>query len=58
MEDVVIVSGARTAIGRFQGGFVNTPASDLAAAVIRAAVERAGIDPAASTRSFWAVSVR
>jgi len=45
MEDVVLVSGARTAIGRFQGGFANTPASDLAAAVIRAAVARAGIGP-------------
>jgi acetyl-CoA C-acetyltransferase len=46
MEDVVIVSGVRTAIGRFQGGFANTPASDLGAAVIKAAVERAGIEPA------------
>ncbi len=45
MEDVVLVSGVRTAIGRFQGGFANTPASDLAAAVIKAAVERAGIRP-------------
>jgi len=45
VEEVVIVSGARTAIGRFQGGFANTPASDLAAAVIKAAVERAGIEP-------------
>jgi acetyl-CoA C-acetyltransferase len=45
MEDVVLVSGCRTAIGRFQGGFSNTPASDLAAAVIKAAVERAGIKP-------------
>src|SRR3954449_10468094 len=45
MTEVVLVSGVRTAIGRFQGGFANTPASDLAAAVIRAAVERAGIAP-------------
>src|SRR5262245_31183949 len=45
MEEVVIVSGARTAIGRFQGGFSNTPASDLGAAVIKAAVERAGLKP-------------
>jgi acetyl-CoA C-acetyltransferase len=45
MSDVVIVSGVRTAIGRFQGGFANTPASDLGAAVIAAAVKRAGIDP-------------
>lgn len=46
MEDVVIVSGARTPIGRFQGAFANTPASDLAAIVIKAAVERAGLSPA------------
>jgi acetyl-CoA C-acetyltransferase len=45
MEDVVLVSGCRTAIGRFQGGFANTPASDLAAAVIKEAVSRAGIEP-------------
>ena len=45
-EEVVIVSGVRTAIGRFQGAFANTPASDLGAAVIREAVARAGIDPA------------
>jgi acetyl-CoA C-acetyltransferase len=43
MRDVVIVSGARTAIGRFQGGFTDTPASDLAAAVIKAAIERGGV---------------
>ena len=43
--EVVIVSGVRTAIGRFQGGFANTPASDLAAIVIREAVARAGIAP-------------
>lgn len=45
MGEVVLVSGARTAIGRFGGGFKDTPASDLAAAVIKAAVERAGIQP-------------
>jgi acetyl-CoA C-acetyltransferase len=44
-EEVVIVSGVRTAIGRFQGAFSNTPASDLGAAVIREAVARAGIEP-------------
>ncbi|HWQ27558.1 MAG TPA: thiolase family protein [Dehalococcoidia bacterium] len=46
MGEVVLVSGARTAIGRFGGAFKDTPASDLAAVVIRAAVERAGIQPA------------
>ncbi len=45
MEDVVIVSGVRTPIGRFQGAFANTPASDLAATVIREAVARAGVAP-------------
>ncbi len=45
MEDVVIVSGCRTAIGRFQGSFSDVPASDLAAHVIREAVNRAGIEP-------------
>ncbi len=46
MEDVVIVSGARTPIGRFQGAYANLSASDLGAIVIKAAVERAGIKPA------------
>ncbi|MCC7365729.1 MAG: thiolase family protein [Dehalococcoidia bacterium] len=45
MEDVVIVSGVRTAIGRFQGSFSDVPASDLGATVIKEAVTRAGIDP-------------
>lgn len=47
MEDVVIVSGVRTAIGRFQGSLADVPASDLGAHVIREAVVRAGIEPAA-----------
>ena len=45
MEDVVIVSGVRTAIGRYGGGFVDTPAADLGAAVIKESVSRAGIEP-------------
>jgi acetyl-CoA C-acetyltransferase len=45
MEEVVLVSGARSAIGRLGGVFQNFPASDLAAAVIKAAVERAGLKP-------------
>ena len=46
MEDVVLVSGVRTAIGRFQGAFANTSASDLGAVVIKEAVSRAGLQPA------------
>ncbi len=45
MEEVVLVSGARSAIGRLAGAFQNLPASDLAAATIKAAVERAGLKP-------------
>jgi acetyl-CoA C-acetyltransferase len=45
MEEVVLVSGCRTPIGRLSGAFENTSASDLAAVVIREAVSRAGIKP-------------
>ncbi|PIE10163.1 MAG: acetyl-CoA C-acyltransferase [Rhodobacterales bacterium] len=45
MTNVVIASAARTAVGSFLGSFANTPAHDLGAAVLRALVERAGIDP-------------
>jgi acetyl-CoA C-acetyltransferase len=46
MEDVVLLSGVRTPIGKFQGAFSNTPASDLGAIVIKEAVSRAGLQPA------------
>jgi len=44
-DDVVIVSAARTAIGGFNGAFANIPAHDLGAVAIKAALERAGIEP-------------
>ena len=46
-RDVVILSGARTPIGSFQGEISKLPATQLGAAAVKAAVERAGIDPAA-----------
>src|SRR5262245_22577004 len=46
MKDVVILSAVRTAIGRRKGGFAGLHPADLLGAVQRAAVERAGIDPA------------
>jgi acetyl-CoA C-acetyltransferase len=46
MEEVVILGAARTAVGRFQGTLSTTPAPQLGAVAIRAAVERAKIDPA------------
>jgi acetyl-CoA C-acetyltransferase len=45
-RDAVIVSTARTPIGRaYKGAFNATPSPTLAAHAIRAAVERAGVDP-------------
>jgi acetyl-CoA C-acetyltransferase len=46
-RDAVIVSTARTPIGRaYKGAFNATPSPTLAAHAIRAAVERSGVDPA------------
>ncbi|MFZ3117291.1 MAG: acetyl-CoA C-acyltransferase [Variovorax sp.] len=45
-ESIVIVGAARTPMGAFQGDFTSLAAHDLGGAAIRAAVERAGIDPA------------
>ncbi len=46
-RDAVILSGARTPIGKFMGALAAVPATRLGAVAIRAAVERAGVDPAA-----------
>lgn len=46
MTNVVIASAARTAVGSFGGSFANTPAHDLGATVLKALVERAGVDAA------------
>ena len=47
MRDAVIVSTARTGIGKaYRGAFNATPSPTLAAHPIRAAVERAKVDPA------------
>lgn len=45
MRRVAIVSAVRTGIGKYAGQWVATPSEKLAAAAIREAVERAGIDP-------------
>jgi len=44
-NEAVILSAARTAIGKFQGGLSGIPAVKLGAVAVKAAVERAGIDP-------------
>ena len=45
-NDIVILGGARTAIGTFGGSLAATPPTTLGSTVARAAMERAGVDPA------------
>ncbi|NWG08010.1 MAG: acetyl-CoA C-acetyltransferase [Chloroflexi bacterium] len=44
-HEAVILSAARTPIGKFQGALSGVPAPKLGAVAVKAAVERAGIDP-------------
>ncbi len=44
-DGVVIVSAARTPVGSFNGAFANIPAHELGAVAIKAALERAGVEP-------------
>ncbi|SCA55615.1 Acetyl-CoA acetyltransferase [Candidatus Terasakiella magnetica] len=46
MTEVVIVGAARTAVGNFSGSLASVPAQELGATVIKAALERAGVDAA------------
>ena len=46
MTNIVIASAARTPVGSFLGSFANTPAHDLGAVAIEAALDRAGVDKA------------
>ncbi|PPJ45262.1 acetyl-CoA C-acetyltransferase [Rhizobium sp. KAs_5_22] len=43
-SSIVIASAARTPVGSFNGAFANVPAHDLGATVIKAVLERAGVD--------------
>src|ERR1700675_2275033 len=44
-DDVVIISGCRTAVGKFQGSLSDFGAPQLGAIAVREAVQRAKIDP-------------
>lgn len=48
MREVVIVSGARTAVGSFGGSLNGVKTVDLGALVIKEAIKRAGLRPAIS----------
>jgi acetyl-CoA C-acetyltransferase len=45
LDDVVIISGCRTPVGKFQGSLSAFTAPQLGAIVVREAVKRAGLDP-------------
>ena len=45
MTDIVIVNGARTAMGGFQGSLADVTAPELGAASIKEAIARAGLQP-------------
>ncbi len=49
---VVIIDGARTPMGGLQGALSGVPATELASTAIQAAVERAGVEPAAVDEVF------
>src|SRR5262249_45274554 len=44
-RDVLVLSGTRTAIGKYGGGLAPVPPCDLGATVVREAVSRAGVEP-------------
>ena len=46
VSEIVIASAKRTAVGSFNGAFANTPAHDLGATAIKAALEAAHVDAA------------
>ena len=52
MHEALIISGARTAVGRFGGAFKDVSAPELGAVAIRAALERAGVAPDAVGEVF------
>jgi acetyl-CoA C-acetyltransferase len=46
MDDVVIVAALRTAVGKFGGSLAKVTAADMGASVIKALLEKTGVDPA------------
>ncbi|WP_433723176.1 thiolase family protein [Actinoplanes sp. CA-051413] len=53
MRDAVIVGAVRTPVGRRNGGLAQVHPVDLSAVVLRALVERTGIDPADVEDVMW-----
>src|ERR1043165_5513955 len=55
MKEVVIVSAVRSAVakGKKDGALANVHAVDLSAHMMRAAIEKAGVDPATVDDVYW-----
>ncbi len=53
MRDAVIVEAVRTPVGKRNGGLAGVHPADLSAHVLRALVERTGIDPALVDDVIW-----
>ena len=53
MRDAVIVEAVRTPVGKRRGGLAGTHPADLSATVLRALVERTGLDPAVVDDVIW-----
>ena len=53
MRDAVICAAVRTPVGKRGGGLSGVHPADLSATVLRALVERTGLDPAAVDDVFW-----
>ena len=56
MNDVYILSAARTAIGKFGGSLLSFSAADLGTIAAKAAVERAGVAPAQIQETIFGVA--
>jgi acetyl-CoA acyltransferase len=53
MRDAVVVEAVRTPVGRRKGGLAGTHPADLSAVVLRALIDRTGLDPAFVDDVVW-----
>jgi acetyl-CoA C-acetyltransferase len=53
LQEVVVIDGVRTPIGKYGGALAGVRPDDLAALALRRLVERTGIDPAGVDDVFW-----
>src|SRR6202044_4105314 len=53
MRDAVIVEAARTPVGKRDGSLSGVPPADLSAGVLRALIERTGVDPVLIDDVVW-----